>query len=99
MPAHKIRTVRVEDQVWENAQAVAAANHTTVSAMINHYLQGLKPWTNFTPPDRKKKAATLPKVALPRERRDPTDCPHETTRVAPFPKGTYCVECGTKVAS
>lgn len=37
-PENRHRMVRVEDLLWENAKAVAAANGTTVSAVIRECL-------------------------------------------------------------
>ena len=38
-PGNKARAVRVEDQLWENAQRVAAANGETVSDVIRRALE------------------------------------------------------------
>lgn len=34
-----IRTIRVPDEIWEQAQRKAAAEDTTVSALINEFLR------------------------------------------------------------
>lgn len=43
---HKVRTVRVPDDVWEHAQRCAQAEGTTVSARI---VQALRDWEPATP--------------------------------------------------
>lgn len=52
-PATPARSVRVGDWLWEQAKKKAAAEGTTVSAVINwhlgQYVTGPDPWQDPTP--------------------------------------------------
>jgi hypothetical protein len=43
-----IRNIRTTDEVWENAQAVAAHFDTTVSALVQDFLAAKVPWKKIT---------------------------------------------------
>jgi hypothetical protein len=107
-----VRAIRVPDETWRAAQDVAIASGTTVSAMVVEFLEHAgnptivgvpfeaqsEPAKDFVRvPGRKyRKKFNGTQVQPLAEKVTPENCKHLVLKELPL--GTFCRECGTKMA-
>ena len=100
----KARSIRVDDDVWNNAKHIADLYNTNVSEMINTFLKRLvvhkepkqvaKLEANKALGDsRPKRIAPDHKIEVIRV--DPDDCDHPVIRSIAY--GNFCLGCGKRM--
>jgi hypothetical protein len=100
----KARSIRVDDEVWNNAKHVADLYNTNVSEMINAFLKRLvvhrepdhvaKTTANKVLGDERPKRPG-PKHKIEVVRVDPDNCDHPVIRTIPY--GNFCLGCGQRM--
>lgn len=105
MAYDKIRSIRVDDELWAQAQAHCKARKTTVSNEVKNFLKALVAPPVAEPPKRGAKRAakkktpgrpTPPPRAVVAERQE--KCPHPAGVHKQLPYGTFCGDCGKKLS-
>lgn len=102
------RSIRIDDDTWARAKAIASEQETSVTAMIDGFLKKLRPSKEAMATARAEAKKLNPKNPNQSEpppyrfrpgtegRPTKAECEHKVKKTIKF--GTFCCQCGGKLS-